>query len=240
MESSYKVLLIMLMVVIFTPLLSAQAVPNLYFKQNVSANLSIPCVFNDSQCSNTASCNYSIYDPDNIEYRSLTEVIVDSNSSFLIEDIDTTTYGTYRVNMYCEDQGIYGSNTIEYFVNLLGIESTDSRTETLKTSIYFFFVLGVLLFCGFLFLNLSMPYRLTFLIFSLIFLLAGLNVLTVSVADEGVNPRLATFFDTFTAITYVFYWFAAGLLIIMWAFTFLNTWICKINMDRFNNFGGPE
>jgi len=67
--------------------------------------------------------------------------------------------------------------------------------------------------------------------------LIGINLILVSLQDEVVNPRIEGFFDGFTVISFIFYWFAAGLLIIMWFFTMLNTWIQKKNMNNLRKQG---
>ena len=153
--------------------------------------------------------------------------------NYTLNSSDILTTGVYVVRGICGSVVWAG----DFEVNPQGIVPTEQRTQSTTRAIYFLFVIGILLFCAFLFLSSSLPIRLTFLVFSLIFIVATLNIISISLADEVINPALESFFNGITTISFIFYWFAAGLLIIMWAFTMMNTWILKKNMENVNRFG---
>ena len=73
---------------------------------------------------------------------------------------------------------------------------------------------------------------------SVVFFLISLNILFVSIQDEVINTRLETFFSGFTTIAWYFYFFAGGLLIIIWGLTFFNTMFLKKNIRDMKRFGG--
>ena len=154
--------------------------------------------------------------------------------NYTLDSSDIVTDGIYVVRGICGSVVWAG----DFEVNPQGIVPSEQRTQSTTRAIYFLFGIGILLFIGFLFVSGSAPIKLTFLVFSVIFMVAALNIISITLTDEVVNPALESFFDGITAISFIFYWFAAGLLIIMWFFTMLNTWIFKKNMENINRFGG--
>jgi len=73
---------------------------------------------------------------------------------------------------------------------------------------------------------------------SILFFLIGINIMFVGLQNEVVDPKLETFFDGFTAISWIVCWFIFGLLILMWIFTFFQTFFYRKNLNNFNRFGG--
>ena len=145
-------------------------------------------------------------------------------------------YYSYIIQCNSSTQGDFDAVPLQ--VNEQGKEvSTMARIDVLTTSLYIFLIISVILFVGFLFYKTSPPIKYTLLILSLIFFLITMNILSISSLDENLNPNLVSFFDSFTAISFIFYWFAAGLLIIIWVFAFFNTWLLKRNMDAFRRYG---
>jgi hypothetical protein len=149
----------------------------------------------------------------------------------------TNNSGTYTYTTCGDLNGFTNCESVDFIINPQGIESTEQRTNAITRSIYFLFIIGILLFIGFLFVKNSKPVRWTMFIFAIIFFLSALNVLSISLTDEVVNPNLESFFEGFTVIAFYFYWFAAGLLIIIWMFTFINTWIFRKNLRNAQKYG---
>jgi len=98
-------------------------------------------------------------------------------------------------------------------------------------------IVAVLLFLAFLFVNSAPPVKWTYFAVSILFFLISINLIFVSLQDETINPKLETFFDAFTAISWYFYWFIAFLLILMWGFTFMQTWIMNKNLANAKKYG---
>lgn len=188
---------------------------------------------------------------DNCTYVNISRIISPINSTVLLSDVamtkDDTVYnytfcnantsGQYNVYSFGDDDGTVTTSEDYFIINPQGIIASESRTQSVTIAIYFLASIGIILFLGFIFTNKVKPVKWTLFIFAIIFLLASLNILSISLADEVVNPNLETFFDNFTAIAFYFYWFAAGLLGIMWIFTFFNTWIYKKNLNNARKYG---
>jgi len=211
-----------------------------YIPKDTNYSIKFNCEIDGSVCSDSATCNVSIDYPN-------TSILVNNDAATLISNArynyslngsqNSLVAEDYKIDIVCYDGNVNGSQTIYYGVNPSGIRPSEQRTNTITRSIYFIFIIGIILFLSFLFVNQSIPAKWTFFIFSIIFFLIGLNIIFVSLQDEIVNPKLTTFFSSFTAISWYFYWFAAGLLIIMWILTFMNTIIFKKNLSNARRYG---
>jgi len=184
----------------------------------------------------------------NFTFCNITSVTYPNGTGFISDVVMTKRGDEYNYTLNSSDiilKGVYVVRGIcgsvvwagDFEVNPQGIISTEQRTQSTTRAIYFLFGIGILLFFAFLFYSGSLPIRLTFLVFSIIFVVAALNIISISLVDEVVNPSLEGFFNGITTISFLFYWFAAGLLIIMWIFTMMNTWILKKNMENAEAYG---
>jgi len=219
-----------------SPLVSAQAfcVP-----EDTNYSIRFLCEINDAVCTGNAVCNISITYPNSssLAQAQAADLIGDSTYEYNLTANDTGTKGDHQARIRCFDGSLNGSSSFIYHVNPTGICSTEQKNDSMNVSIGFMFGIGIILFVGFLFVKNKPPVKWTFFMFSIIFFLIGINLILVSLQDEVVNPRIEGFFDGFTVISFIFYWFAAGLLIIMWFFTMLNTWIQKKNMNNLRKQG---
>ena len=180
-----------------------------------------------------SSCNITVYSPNKTILIDFEEMTDNGNyHNFSINNSLVTPKGEYTYDVTCISGNVNGTESFSFLVNPTGIEPTAQRTDTITRAVYFIFGIGILLFIGFLFVGSSTPVKWSFFIAAIIFFLIGINIIFISLQDEIVNPKLETFFESFTVISWYLYWFAAGLLIIIWAFTFLNTWLLKKNMQR--------
>lgn len=189
----------------------------------------------------------------NCSYNNITSIVLPNKSVDLLE-VSMTKQGTYYNYTYCSANtsgeyfvngrgdlnGVIGVWDYNFYINPQGIIATEERTQSTTRAIYFLFGIGLLLFVGFLFVKESKPIKWTFFICAVIFLVAALNIISITLTDEVVNPNLESFFDSFTAIAFIFYWFAFGLLILMWIFTFFNTYFYKKNMRNAQRYGSNE
>lgn len=187
---------------------------------------------------------------DNCSYVNISAILL-PNSSVILLDITMDKSGTYYNYTFCSTNisGEYiingvgdldGEDTVfnyNLFINPQGIKSTAEKTSLLKVGIYFFLIISVLLFFAF-FKTETPPVKWTYFIFGLMFLISSINMLAITLSDEVVNSQLESFFDVFTAFFWYFLWFSGGILIVMWIFTFLNTWFYDKNKENFDKFGG--
>ena len=154
-----------------------------------------------------------------------------------LSKIQTAKTGEYKLSMTCYDGGTNGSQITFYEINPSGIRSSQERTNTISRGVYFMLIIAVLLFLAFLLIGSSVPVKWTYFALSIMFFLISINLIFTSLQDETINPKLETFFSSFTAISWYFYWFIAGILILIWGFTFINTWIYKKNLANAKKYG---
>jgi len=231
-----KKLFLYLLLILVVPIISAETA--FYVPEDSEYSFRFNCEIDDSICSNTAACNLSIY-----YFNS--SIILKGNATNLgngefernLTINDTKDSGEYKINVVCYDGGVNGSSIIYYEVNPSGIRSSQERTNTISRSVYFMLIIAVLLFLAFLFVGKSVPVTWTYFALSMLFFLISINLIFTSLQDETINPKLETFFSSFTATSWIFYWFIGGLLIIIWGVTFVNTWIYKKNLENAKRFG---
>ena len=238
-----KLLFFFVFLFLLLSLLSSVSASSFYIPQNTNYSLKFNCEIDEAICSDSATCNISI------EYPNSTSLIDNDDATFIangrynysLTDSQNSVLGEdYVLSIACFDGTVNGTQTVNYGINPSGIRPSEQRTNTITRSIYFVFVIGILLFVAFLFVKQSAPVKWTFFAVSIIFFLIGINTIFISLQDEIVNPQLENFFSAFTAISWYFYWFVAGLLIIMWIFTFINTWILKKNLSNLQKYGGEK
>lgn len=213
-----------------------------YVKNGDSYNLTFVCQNTENEmavCSGSTSCNITIHYPNStilIDKGGTTNL---NNGKFyyqLNENL-TTTNGEYQTWIGCSDNGLNSSTSFIFEVNPTGIRPSDQKTSSISIAIYFTLIIGILFFLGFLFTSSKPPVKWTFFIFAIFFFLITLNILFVGLQDAVVNPRLESFFDSFTAISFYVYWFLAGVLAIMWFLTFLQTYFYNKNLKNIQKYG---
>ncbi len=223
-----KKLIIILMLIMILPVVSSQIIdPTINVEQDVCAIIVQSC----------ANCTY-------VNITSLSYV---SNSTVILTDVSMTARGSdynytfcetnltgyYLINFIGDDDGVDTIDSYYMEVTSHGIPHSDQRTDAITRAIYFISVIAVILFLAFLFYKSSEPVKWTFFIFSIIFFLIAINLISITLVDEVSNPKIETLFDGLAGISFIFYWFAAGILIIMWIFTVINTWFYQKAMKEF-------
>jgi len=220
---------------------SINASPSFYVEKGTNYTITFGCDIDGAVCSSSALCNLTIrYDPNSTLLFSDEETtnLINGNFEYNLTGSQTQWKGEYTARVVCFDGNVNGTSSFVYEVNQAGIRPSDQRTGATTRSIYFIFGLGILFFIAFLFVKNSLPVKWTFFILGAMFFLIALNILFVGLQDEGVNPRLESFFDKFTAISWIMFWFMAGLLAVMWALTFIQTIFFKKNLENLRRFGG--
>lgn len=202
-----------------------------YFQQYSNITLT-------QKCDSCTYVNISSYTYPNSTMVVLNQVMIKNGIeyTYLLENASEKGCQTYTV--YGDKDGELETESFDLIINPTGIYSTETKTESISRAIYFTLILGILFFVGFLFMKSKVPVKWTMFIFALFFFLITLNLLFVGLQDEVVNPRIESFFDSFTAISFYVYWFLAGVLSIIWFLTFIQTWLLKKNQSSFNKYGG--
>lgn len=201
------------------------------FPQNQGISLIQTCT--DSTYSNISRVVYP-----NSSYVINSDVVMTKNGDNYNYSYNmTSTVGNYLVYGHCDEEGSKINWVYDFTINPSGVPPSVSRTDATSRSIYIIFAIGVLLFIGFMFMNTSTPIKYSFLGFSLMFFLIAVNLLFVSIQDEIINPKLENFLDFFSAAFWYAFYFIAFLLILMWFFTFIQTWLLKKNQENMRRFG---
>ena len=119
------ILVLSLMILLALPLILAATDTNNVddsFKINTFVDYKKPCFNNGTYCSAAATCNYTIYNPDNtllLNNQEATNNISYHNTSFYVSDI-----GIHKVDMTCTDGGRTGAETLYFEVTGSGFNST--------------------------------------------------------------------------------------------------------------------
>jgi len=228
---------LILLSLILLPMIAAES--SFYIPQDQNYSIKFTCEIDNAICSATATCNASIDYPNSSSLISneQTTLIGNSRYNLSLNSNQTSLAGDgYTLALLCFDGNLNGTTTINFGINPSGISPTQQRTDTITRSVYFIFVISLILFIAFLFTKQSTPVKWTYFAISILFFLIGINIIFIGLEDEIVNPKLSTFFLTFTAISWYFYWFIAGLLIIMWILTFLQTFFYNQNMNNLRRY----
>lgn len=212
---------------------------NLFVPQSDDYNLQISCENNGNFCTASATCNLTINyaNSSTLINNQLMSNMNNGYFNYSLNENQTSVKGEYSARVTCIDGTLNDTSTFIYEVNPEGIRPSDQKTEAVSRAVWFLVIFGALLFIAFLFTNQSPPVKWTFFIMSIFFFLMTLNIIFIGIQDDISNPRLESLFDSFTAIAFIMYWFMAGLLIIMWIFTFFNTWILNKNLRNMQKYG---
>ncbi len=120
----YKLILALVFLMIVVPVISAQI-----YKQNTAINISIPCRFNNTQCKTSAICNVTVFDNEEVVIIA-NESINSSVNSFIVVELNETqiaNFGVYRIDLFCSQDKIFDSPSVEFEVTPTGEELSDAQ-----------------------------------------------------------------------------------------------------------------
>jgi len=215
-----KKLLILLACMIFLVSFVSAEGEELAFEPNETMNLKFYC-FNASKalCDSGTICQITIYYP-NMTVFIDNQSASNSGSYWNYSATETNTLGVYSAMVDCQSGGLgYGYQGFKFYV---GRPSTLVQGQAISRSLYIFFGIAILMFIGFL----AMPkplFRWTFFLFFLLFLVAGINMISISLYNEAGSEQMISIFDTIGAGSYILYWFFGGLIAFLWIFSIFNT-----------------
>lgn len=230
--------LIFILIILALPLLSAVSDEDVEytFTNGAAVNLARPCWYNGSYCSTSAICNLTVYYPNNSIF--IDNAKMQNNYSYHNYTFTTYTDGVYFTSMTCNDGGNSGSDTFFFRINSIGIEPSEEISQAVNRGIYFLFGLSALFFIGFLVMN-KFIFKWTFFLFSLLFIVITVNLISISIHNEIGHTNIGVVFDKIAASSYYFYWFIGGLLLIMWVFTTLASLADRRRMKQAEAVGSP-
>ena len=135
-----KLFFLILGIILVLPLVSSQ----LIFEQDKAVNISVPCSFNETECSSDAVCNWSVFNPEYIKIASGKALNISDESFFQVNlsSGNTSELGDYFINMFCVDQNYGDASTTEFTVTPLGKQLTTAQSIahifTLLAAIFMF------------------------------------------------------------------------------------------------------
>ena len=148
---------------------------------------------------------------------------------------NTSTIGTYTVNGFGDPAGVKTPWNYKFDVTFSGEEITTGNSIIVFLAVLFFFILGSLSLIG-MARQEKKPLKWTLGLFGFIFFLTGLNLISVIISDALTNQKIVGFFDSFTAISFILFWFAFGLIAVIWILTTIQTLLfnkIQRNIQRF-------
>lgn len=136
-----------------------------------------------------------------------------------------TGYYSYGVN--CQNGGFGGALAGAFEVTNNGIPHSESRTQSMSNGIWVLFLIFVVMFLGYLFINAKSPIKWTFFLIAIMFLMQTLFILFTSMSNEIVGGNIENYFSFLATASSYLFWFAFGLLAIMWFLTTLQSLLLK-------------
>jgi len=149
---------------------------------------------------------------------------------------NTSTLGIYIVNGYGNLGGVKTNWNYDFGITRSGGVIEGGASNILIMAIIFMLIVGALCLFGFFRKEQKWQAKWTLFIFSFIFFLTAANIISVLIGDTLANPLLISFFDSFMAISFILFWFAFGLLAIMWFLTTIQTLLLrktKRNLEKY-------
>lgn len=211
-------------------------------KVNEDYRISVPCFTCEGcgdYCSPTAQCNITINNPYGdtiVNNLPMTNQI--SLHNFTLNSTMTNESGRYSQTIACLDGSKNGSLVSTFSCNVPGIQSTDSRASSITRAVYLFFLLGVLLIVGGFYTRRSFkPIKWSLWMLGGIAIVVSINLISVSLRDEVVNPAIVSLFDTLTAATFYLIWFAAVIIFLTWVLSIFFTIRNMVSQKKIERFG---
>jgi hypothetical protein len=205
----------------------------LYYDYNETIDIKIFCFdVNSSLCNNdSTTCMLTVFYPNNTLYVN-NQTMSSMNTYYNYTIGKSLTRGVYSVVVTCVKGLDSGYKTFDFYV---GLPSTQVQQDTILISVAVLFGISIFLFMAFYFTD-KPPIRWTYFIFALMFLIATLNLISVTLANQAVNVKIESYFNTLTAMSFYILWFCSGILIVMWIFTFLYTILWKQQQKKTAKF----
>lgn len=137
----------LLIIILVLCSISAIAEPQYYFKvYNSKTNIKIPCLNNNTYCSNATNCNITIIDSNNNDVvlnNAMTNNIAYHNYTLT----NISVLGDYQATMICNDSNRYGYSLFSFQVNNVGKKIENVLPYTLVLVVLFIISLvGIFIF----------------------------------------------------------------------------------------------
>jgi len=210
-----------------------------------SASMDSLGTFERSKCMNIsqtcASCSYvnisSVSTNNNSNIISNVEMTDFGNGEWRYEFCNTTSVTRYDVKGMGDVSGVDSSFAVYFDVTNSGGTLNSGSSGILIMAIIFMLIVGSLCLFGFFRKEQNFQTKWTLFIFSFLFFLAGANLISALIGDTLANPKVVAFFGSFMSISFIMFWFAFGLLAVMWFLTMLQTLLFRKKQKNMNKYG---
>ena len=202
------------------------------YKQNDCMNISQTC----------ASCSYvnisSVSRNNNSNLISNVEMTDFGNGEWRYEFCNTSATGRYDIKGIGDVLGVDSSFAVYFDVTHSGGSLDEGASGILIMAIVFMLIVGAVCLLGFFRNDQNFQTKWSLFLISFLFFLAGANLISTLIGDTLANPLVISFFDSFMAISFILFWFAFGLLAIMWFLTMLQTILFRKKQSDLQKYGG--
>lgn len=251
-----KIIFAIVLALLVLPLAMAQ--PVFTFKEKTAAQIKVTCLDNNNNPFVAGTALLTIDYPNGtnlILNRVMTLITPEFN--FTLSPTQTTPNGIYTAGVFCNAAGVASDSfpSFTYEVNPTGIPSTQDRSIAISRASYLIFGIAILLFLGFVFLGESKHFddtlgevvivskpaiKWTFFILFLVFTSIGSNIVLAGLHNEVVDQNIEKIFSFISAASIYFYYFAGGLLIIIWVLSIFNTMNERFSSEKLIKYGGES
>lgn len=217
-----KKLLLLLIILSFIviPLINASIFNLGTFEQNQNVTLIQTC--SDCTYNNISSVEFP-----NGTIAVFNQTMIRDDTKYTLLFRNSTTLGTYSVHGYGDPGGIKDDWNYFFDITSTGDAFSTAGAIVLWLAVALFIVFGLFLFTGFTNKENKLPIKFTYLLASFLSFIASINFISIFMGSATTNQRVVSFFDSFTSIMFILFWFAFGLVAIMWGLTFFQTLMFK-------------
>ena len=213
------------------PLISAETPSNIgSFSKN--SNITLYQVCDTCTYVNISSLVYP-----NGTISNLNKAMTKSDNNYNWTFFNATQTGEYLYTVCGNKGGSINCEVISFQVTSSGYKANSPDSVLIIIATSFMLIIGIVLFIGFL-REKRFQFKWSMFLLAFMFLLGALNLISVVISDALINPKIISFFDTLTAIALILFWFAFGLLAIMWFLTMLQTYLFRKKSRDVAKFGG--
>lgn len=207
----------------------------LSYEPNTTMEIIIKCFdVNSNLCSDSTTCELDVFYP-NMTNWIYNQTMTWNGTFFNYTAPETETLGVYHASAVCSDGSDSGYTSFDFYV---GRPSTEVQSGITTTAIFILIIVAGLFFIGFIFVK-KAPYKWSFFLFSLLFMVMTLNIASISLRNEAGSENIRNIFDQIGAGCYIMYWFIGGLFFFIWILTFIASLSERRHMKMAERIGMP-
>lgn len=139
-KTNIKILLIIGIILLGIPFVKSE-VSTIYYPQNQTTDIKIPCWNNNTYCSTGSKCNITIaYSNDSLLVNNLDMTNTNGIFNYTLTPAQTSTKGIYKEYVICSDGANNGYSAVQFYITGKG---NPPGNDGLKVFIYLIFILSM-------------------------------------------------------------------------------------------------